>query len=148
MTTALGARGDVYNSDLGCFISQAHQNFAEILHDYNPYLSLVFIPPKDRSAEDTKPYAVLYSPPSQAPQIVRYATEVEMNDPAALLGEIWAQDSSKVDVLGRIEAQEAAREAMRLKDHEARIEDEMEFLMYMAKTPLHTFHHNGQRYDK
>ena len=95
METTLNRSSQVYNSDLGEFISEAHAHLAQVLHDYKPTLSLIYIPKKDRDETDTKPWAILDSPANLAPHIIRYMSDAEMQKPAEILAWIFEGDLDK-----------------------------------------------------
>ena len=150
--TTLGQSAAVWNSELGCFVSDSHVQLAGVLHDYNPSFSLVFIPPKDRDATDTKPWAILDSSPGVKPYIMRYLSDEEMKDTNAVLAWIFEGDLSKnrpADVFDKIQARERAEEILKLKAREEQLEDAQEFaeFAFTSKSP-HTFKHNGQTYRK
>lgn len=152
MTTHLDQSSVVWDSSLGCFVSDAHVNLAAVLHDYNPNFSLVFIPPKDRDATDVKPWAILNSTPGRPKHILRYLSDEEMKDTTAVLSWVFEGDLSKHradDVFARIEARERAEKLLELKQQEERLADAQEFAQYAftSRSP-HTFRHNGQTYRK
>ena len=142
MQTHLAESAGVWDSTQGAFISTEHQKLAEVLSDYNPYFSLVWIPPKDRSTNDTRPFAILDSSPGKAPYIVRYLSDAEMRDATSILTWVFEGDLSKhrpVDVLTRIELREKAQQLLDLKTQEERLAEEQDKLEFLAKTPLNKF---------
>lgn len=149
METSLSKSAQVWNSDLGEFIDERHAHLAQILNDYKPTLSLVYIPVKERDVTDTKPWAILDSPANLAPHIIRYLSDAEMADPAAVLAWIFEGDLSKHrpdDVFARMEAKRAAEELMNLKKQEEELGDAMELFEFAAKTNKHTWKHDGKVY--
>lgn len=154
MRTELGNTAGVWNSDQGAFISEAHKTLASVLHDYNPNFSLVWVPPKDRDASDVKPFAILDSTPGIQPYIVRYLSETEMTDTTAVLAWVFEGDLSKnraVDVFAKITAREKAAELLQLRQREAELEDIIEFGAFVAsggRDKLHSFKHNGRKYER
>lgn len=150
--THLNEVAGVWDSEAGAFISESHARLAAVLHDYNPYFSLVWVPPKDRNASDTKPFAILYSGPGKPPHIIRYLSEHEMADTTEILAWIFDGDLSKhrpADVFQKIENRERAQQLLQLKKKEAELADAQEFAEYVFsdKSP-NTFKHNGQTYRK
>lgn len=152
MTTNLAQTSTVWNSELGCFVSDAHVHLAAVLHDYNPNFSLLFIPPKDRDATDTKPWAILDSTPGRPNNIIRYLSDDEMKDTNAVLAWIFEGDLAKHrpdDVFAKIEARERAEKLLQMKAQEERLQDAQEFAQYaFTDRSPHTFKHNGQMYRK
>lgn len=149
METTLNRSSQVYNSDLGEFVSEAHSHLAQVLNDYKPTLSLVYIPKKDRTADDTKPWAILDSPANMAPHIIRYLTDAEMAKPAEVLAWIFEGDLDKHrpdDVFARMEAKRAAQELMDLKKQEEELADHMELIDFAVRTNKNTWKHNGRTY--
>lgn len=155
METSFASSPMVWNSQLGEFISDDHQHLAEILNDYNPNLSLVFIPMKDRQPGDTKPFAILESRPGFAPQIVRYLSEADMLHPTTVLEWVFVGDTTKnggaAGLIRRMEAHDAADKLMKLKQREAELEDISEHVAFMStggRNKLHTIHHNGKKLER
>jgi hypothetical protein len=150
METSLNRSSTVWNSDLGEFVSDAHAHLAQVLQDYKPTLSLVYIPVKDRDETDTKPWAILDSPANMAPHIIRYMSDEEMQKPAEVLSWIFEGDLTKHrpdDVFARMEAKRAAEELMNLKKQEEELADHMELIEFAAKTNKNTWWHNGKKYQ-
>lgn len=149
MTTALAHSSQVWNSDLGEFVSDAHVHLAQVLTDYKPTFSLVYIPKKDRDADDTKPWAILDSPANMPAHIVRYLSDAEMQRPAEVLAWIFEGDLDKHrpdDVFARMELKRQAEELMNLKKQEEELADHMELIEFAAKTNKNTWKHNGRTY--
>lgn len=149
MTTALAHSSQVWNSDLGEFVSDAHVHLAQVLNDYKPTFSLVYIPKKDRDADDTKPWAILDSPANMPAHIVRYLSDAEMQRPAEVLAWIFEGDLDKHrpdDVFARMEAKRAAEELLNLKKQEEELADHMDLIEFAAKTNKNTWKHNGRTY--
>lgn len=152
MQTNLMSSASTWDSSLGCFISDAHVHLAAVLHDYNPHFSLVFIPPKDRDATDTKPWAILDSSPARPPYIMRYLSDEEMKRPSEVLSWIFEGDLSKhrpSEVFDKIRSREAAEALLKMKREEEELEDRLEFGKYVfGDTSPNYFKHNGRRYRK
>ena len=152
MDTHLHENAAVWDSESGAFINQKHQTLAQVLHDYNPYFSLVWIPPKDRDETDTKPFAILDRSPNQHPYIIRYLSALEMENPADVLAWVFEGDLTKnrpSDVFSRMEARRVADELLVLKKREDELEDILEFGEYVfgGRSP-NFMKHNGQTYRK
>lgn len=150
METSLNRSATVWNSDLGEFINEKHAHLAQVLQDYKPTLSLVYIPKQQRDATDTKPWAILDSPANMAPHIIRYLTDKEMEDPASVLSWIFEGDLDKHrpdDVFAKMEAKRAAEELMNLKKQEEDLADYLDLFEFAAKTNKHTWRHNGRTYN-
>lgn len=150
METSLSRASTVWNSDLGEFISDAHVHLAQVLQDYKPTFSLVYIPKADRDADDTKPWAILDKPANMPEHIIRYLSDAEMQNPAEVLAWIFEGDLDKHrpdDVFARMEAKRAAEELMNLKKQEEELADFHDLVEFAAKTNKHTWKHNGRTYQ-
>lgn len=112
-----------YSQEHGEFLSSKAARLAEVLHDYNPYLELCFIPSSKRDDTDTHPFAIRdNSPwrlgPGGEGYIVRHISEREIDDPQSILEWLFEGDLSKhglSDIMAREKSREAARELLRLK---------------------------------
>lgn len=153
METSFATSGQVWNSERGEFISQEHARLASVLHDYNPNLSLVYVPAKERTAADTKPFAILESRPGFAPQIIRYLTELEMRDPKAVLAWVFNGDTARHgvrNIMSRIDNEVAAEKLLTLKRQEDDYEDRIELVAFLSsggRNKLHTVKHNGRKFE-
>lgn len=152
MQTHLSENSAVYDSSVGEFISSKHQNLAQVLNEYNPHFTLLFIPQANRDSSDSKPYAIQDSSPGHAPYIMRYLSEHDMQNPAEILAWIFNGDQSKhstSDIFKRLENERVARDLLELKAREEALEDQIEFGAYVfGERSPHTFRHNGQTYRK
>ena len=149
MTTALAHSSQIWNSDLGEFVSDAHVHLAQVLNDYKPTFSLVYIPKADRDADDTKPWAILDSPANMPAHIIRYLSDQEMQRPAEVLAWIFEGDLDKHrpdDVFARMELKRQAEELMNLKKQEEELADHYELIEFAARTNKNTWKHNGRTY--
>lgn len=150
METTLNKSSVVWNSDLGEFINDKHAHLAQILQDYKPTFSLVYIPKKDRDATDTKPWAILDSPANKPTHIIRYLSDQEMENPEAILQWVFEGDLDKHrpdDVFARMELKRAAQELLDLKKQEEDMADFYDKIEFAARTNLHTWKHDGRTYQ-
>lgn len=135
MQTYLDQTAGVWDSESGEFLNSDHQRLAEILKDYNPYMSLVWIPTKNRDDTDTKPYAILSEIPGKPRHIVRYLSEMEMRNPAEVLAWVFEGDVTRhrpEDIISRIESRERAQKLMDLKKQQEDAEARMDFVAFAA----------------
>jgi hypothetical protein len=150
METTLNKSSVVWNSDLGEFINDKHAHLAQVLQDYKPTFSLVYIPKKDRDATDVKPWAILDSPANKPTHIIRYLSDKEMENPEAILQWVFEGDLDKHrpdDVFARMELKRAAEELLNLKKQEEDMADFYDKIEFAAKTNLHTWKHDGRTYQ-
>jgi hypothetical protein len=156
MTTALTNDPQVWNSNHGQFINENHRRFAEVLADFKPTYSLVFIPEVDRTSpeEHSKPFAILDSPDGVPPYIVRYLTPKEMDAPEKILSWLFMGDTVRHgadNVFKRIQAEEDAKKLMEMKNREDELEDMAEFAEFMlsgGNNKLHTYKHGGKTFER
>lgn len=153
-TTTTGA-AKVYDSRTRDFISSKHMHFAEILHDYNPTLSLEFVPSLERTEEDTKPFRIVENPTDDRPrQIVRYLSEREMDNPQEILLWIWEGDFRKHSpdaIFNRLEARRIANELLKEKNLEDERAERVDLLTELARGGRHGksfFRHNGKTFRR
>lgn len=129
-------------TDDGYFVSQKHQQIAEIINDYEPTLNLVWIPPDKREPGDS-PFAVMHSPLGGQPYIVFYADECDER----LLERVFASDRAHHDVMTELEIKNAAVEAMRLKQEMDEAEEKKEIIKSIIKSPKQKYKHDGVVYQ-
>lgn len=134
----------IWNEEHNCFVSDSHRRVAEIINDYDSELFLAFVPPQLRELDEQYPFALIHSPQGKPQYVVWKLKESEINE--QLLARIWSSDNLKHDVLGRIEALDAARHAMKLHAEMEAREEANEIGASILKSPLHTYKHNGKKY--
>lgn len=140
--TNLKEMAGTWDSATGAFISARHQRLAEILHDYNPHFSVVWVPPKNRDETTQFPFAIVDSSPGIKPYIMRYLTEEQTQNPAEILTWVFEGDLSKhraVDIMARMELRAKAEQLLDLKKREDQEMEERDKLAFIAKTPLNKF---------
>lgn len=150
MQTSLGRSSQNWNSDLGEFIDSKHAHLAEILQGYKPTLSLVYIPKKDRTALDVKPWAILDAPENMPEHIIRYLSDAEMENPTAVLQWIFEGDLTKHsadDIFNRMEAARLADELMRNRQAQDELDEALELIEFAARTKKNYWKHNGKKYE-
>jgi len=152
--SAFGALGKVWNSERREFISQQHMDLATIIHDYNPYFSLVYVPENDRDASDTKPFAILDSTPGNPPYIMRYLSELEMLNPKEIIAWIYMGDQkhhSAQEIVQRMELEEMAERALQLKRNEEELLDQAEMtatILSGGRDHKNFYRHDGRTYRR
>lgn len=143
----------VYDQDFGFLPSQAAR-LADVLHDYNPYISLVFIPPRERSEADVFPYALLDRSPAHAPYIIKHLTERELEDPASVLAWLFEGDLSKhsqVDIMARQKLKQDAEKLLKIQEQEDARQERLELstaLLSGGVNNKHYFRHSGKTFRR
>ncbi len=133
---------DIYVPVNGQFVSQNHLHIAEIINDYDPTLSLAWIP-SDKRAPGEPPFAVVHRPLGGPEYVVFYADQCDER----ILERIWKNDSAKTNVLTDLEAHNSAIEALKLKKELEAAEERKELVESIVKSPLNTYRHNGVVYE-
>lgn len=138
---------NILDQDTGLFVSQEHQYIASIIQDYNPELHLVWIRPQDRTTDEdrTHPFAIMHIPQGREPYIVMKIRENELDQ--RILAKLFEADQAKGDPLAKLNAANAAAQALQAYRHAAEMEEMADFHATLLKSPLHTFRHDGKVYS-
>jgi hypothetical protein len=125
-------------TESGEWVSEDFQRLAEIVKDYDPYLELRWIPPGQRETDADKknPYCII---DTRSNYIVMFASE--RDNPQTILARLWSADNGRGSVLDRVDAENAAAEAFRLKsqmDDEEMKKDFAAWLIGTKKNFIHT----------
>jgi hypothetical protein len=130
-------------TDDGRWVSESHERIARIIKDYDPTLSLAYIPPDKREPGDV-PFAVIHEPMGKPAYIVFTAETCDER----ILERLWAADTVKQgDILTNLDAHNAAVEAVKLKKKMDEQENRLDFVESVIKSPLNTYKHNGVKYQ-
>lgn len=134
----------IWDQSAGRFVSQEHQRIAEVINDWDENYFLAWVPPELRNNDDTQPFAILERNPQGKLVVIRRLKEDEVNH--NLIAWLWSNDTTRHDVLYRLELQEKALKALELKKEMDTREEMAEFAQTVLKSPLHTFKHDGKTY--
>lgn len=143
----------VYTPEYG-FLPAPAARLADVLHDYNPYIQLVFIPPRDRSETDVYPYALQDTSPWRPPNIIKHLTEREVEDPASVLAWLFEGDLSKhslVDIMDRVKLKEQAERLVKIQEEEDRRQERIELSAALIQGGIdkkHFYRHNGKTFRR
>ena len=135
----------------GQFVSEKHLHVAELLNEYDDQLTLEWIPPDKRAIDDDKPFAVRCTPTNgDKPYYVTFVTEDEVDE--RLLAFVIANDMAKAPggpkgLQAHLDAQEAARQAMKMKQDIEREEERLDLIKHIVRSPLSRYRHNGVTYE-
>ncbi len=127
-------------------ISKDHQRIAEIISDYNPELSLAWIPTADRS-EGEKPYCVVHTMVDGSRYPVMFLDEAQLDH--RVIAELYMRDMShavNADPISWAEAQELAYKTMLAKKEEDEAAERADLAKSILKSKLNTYKHNGKKY--
>jgi hypothetical protein len=140
MTKAL-----LLDSATGAFMSDEHRRVAEIVHDYNPELKVVFVPAEKRQFNDDQPFALVHTPSGgMAPYVVRRLAVNELN--AGLIAWIFKNDQARTNVGSILDTMWEAEQALKLKKEMASREQANEMANAIIGSPLNTYRHDGVTY--
>lgn len=131
-------------TETGHWVNEQFAQLAEIIKDYDPYLELRWIPPEKRAdPEDSRnPYCIV---DTRSNYIVRHCSDSD--SPVSILTSLFSADNRNGSALNRMEAENAAIEAFRLKEkmeEYEQLQDEAAFLMDTKKNYIK---HNGVKLD-
>lgn len=105
----------------GVFVDSNWLRLSEILHDFDPYMELRWIPPQNRTSPTSKPYAICHCLPNRNPYVILFASELD--DPVQILATLWEGKVQNGNILNKLDAIEKAKEAFRLKQNMEELED-------------------------
>ena len=124
--------------------SQEQLLIAQILHDYDPTLSLVRI---ENPQEGQMNCAVLCTPFVGPAYVVTYVNQADVN--YRLIAQIYAADMQKAGrpLEDQLRANDMARELVESLRREEIMAEQAEFAATVLKSPLHKYRHNGKVYQ-
>ena len=122
-------------------LSVTHSRVAELLQDYNPELELQYIPEQDRGAFDARPFRVIHKSVNGT-YVVGYFKEDEVNE--KLIAHIFKHDRKNRNILTDLEDEEAARDALLLREKLDAQEEARAIAESMIKSKKSTYRHNGK----
>ena len=129
----------------GYFVSQEHVRIAQIIQDFDPELFLVFIPPSKRDHNDRneKPFALAHMPGDKPSYIVSYFDDCDER----ILEFAFMNDTRRHDVLARLEAHDAAVQAIKLKKAWEEEEMRQDLVASITRSRKHQYKHDGVTYE-
>ena len=122
-------------TDDGRWVDEKFARLAEVIQDYDPTFELRWIPPEHRAnPEDAKNcYAVVETNPITGGEwVVFYAGP--LSTPEEILGRLFDSDNKNGDALKRLEAHNAAVEALRMKEQLELAEERQEKISWLMAT--------------
>lgn len=131
-------------SDVDIWVSAEFERLAQIVNDYDSYLFLEMVPVTEQHLlnDSSKVFRIV---DDRNKKIVLYASSV--TNPTEILTRLWSMDNGKENVLRRLDAQNAAVEALNLSrklDERAALADFTEFVF---KNEKNVWHHAGVKRD-
>lgn len=129
-------------TDNGYWVDENFSRLAEIIKDYDPYLELRWIPTDKRTREDKKPYVII---DTRINQPVLYASELD--SPQEILTKLFEGDNRHGDVLRRLEAANAAKEAFEMKERLEMYEELNDQTAFFVGSNKNYLNFNGKKFD-
>lgn len=126
----------------GHWVNEKFARISEIINDFDHRLQLVWIPPENRTAFDTKPYGILHTADNGLQKMVMFIREEDLDE--RILAHLFLNDTERHDVIARLEAEELAQQVMRNKEKMEEAEARKDFIATVVKSPLHSFKHKGR----
>lgn len=126
----------------GHWVNEKFARISEIISDFDHRLQLVWIPPENRTAFDTKPYGILHTADNGLQKMVMFIREEDLDE--RILAHLFLNDTERHDVIARLEAEELAQQVMRNKEKMEEAEARKDFIATVVKSPLHSFKHKGR----
>lgn len=126
------------------WVSAEFQRLAEVINEYDPHLFLEWIPPERQTNLDDKKQCFRVID-DRTKSIVLYADS--LSRPDQILARLWSMDSAQGNVLRRLDAQNAAVEALKLKEQLEQAEARQDFTAFVFKNEKSRWHHEGRVRD-
>lgn len=126
-----------YNPTMGHFIDAKHQRIVEIIKDYNPELDVVYMP-----ENILEPYTVVHFKSDGQQYPLFHLSRKDMDDGAAVLTRIFANDMSKhtlLDMNTMIDLAERAEDIIKAKEEMDAREERADLAKHILKSQLHTY---------
>lgn len=131
-------------SDVDVWVSAEFQRLAEIVNDYDQYLFLEEIPNHVRETINDKKMAFRIVD-DRNKKVVLYADS--LSNPTDILTRLWSMDSARGNVLSRLDARNAAVEALKLKEELEKREAAIDFSAFILKNTKSSWVHEGRKRD-
>lgn len=126
----------------GHWINEKFARIAEVIHDFDHRLQLVWIPPENRTAFDVQPYGVLHTGDDGQQKLVMLLKEEELDE--RVIEALFLGDTAKNDVLSRLEAKERAARVLKMKEETEAAEARRDFINSVVRSGKHSYRHNGR----
>lgn len=132
------------DAESGSALSVKHQRIADIISDYDPSLELAWIPPRDRTAFDKEPFAIVHNMSNGNRYVVMTVPEDEVDE--RLVAKLFMINNVNGNVLDRVEALDAAARVVKLKEKMERDEEARELAHSVLRSQKSVYRHNGVVY--
>lgn len=131
-------------SQVDTWVSAEFERLAQVINDYDQNLFLEWVPPEHQVnlSDKTKVFRII---DDRTKTIVMYADSLA--NPVAILEKLWSIDLKHGDVVARMDAHNAAVEALNLKAQMDKREEIMDFVKFIGKTTNSRWRHEGRMRD-
>lgn len=126
------------------WVSAEFQRLAEVINDYDPYLFLEMVPVAEQAnlMDKSKVFRII---DDRNNKIVLYADSLA--NPPDILARLWSMDSKHGNVLQRMDAHNAAVEALKLKEQLDGRAAAIDFTSFVIKNTKSRWTHEGRVRD-
>lgn len=115
----------------GHWVSEHFERLARVVKDYDPQFELRWIPPEHRTdPEDRKKPYVIWDTVTNTPCM--YASELDT--PEDILTRLFLGDNTKGNVLERLDAHNAAVQALQMKEQMDEAEERQDYISWLVGT--------------
>jgi len=127
------SKGTLLTSN-GIYITEEQRTIAQVVHDYDDTLDIVYIPVEKRVAPNLV-WAVVCEPRNAPTYIVFYAEKCDQR----ILERVFTHDNARTNVLNDLELKEAAWKAIRAREWLDRNEEAADIGAHAMHSPLNTY---------
>lgn len=127
----------------GVYISEEQRLIAQVIHDYDDTLDLVYIPPDKRVAENLA-WAVICEPRNAPSYIFFYAEKCDQR----IIERIYCHDNARTNVLTDLEKKEMAWKALREREWLERNEAAADIGAHAMGSPLNWYKYKNPNTGK
>ena len=131
-------------SEADAWVSAEFQRLAQVINDYDSNLFLEMVPKEhwDDLLDKKKIFRIV---DDRTKTIVMYFSA--LTEPQKILAELWSRDLHHNDVIGRMDKQNAAAEALRMRSWLDEKEAAKDFSAFIVKNTKSRWQHEGRIRD-
>lgn len=131
-------------SEVDAWVSSEFERLAQVINDYDQYLFLEMIPVAHRESliDKSQSFRIV---DSRNNKIVLFASS--LSNPTEILERLWSMDSGKGNVLARVDAHNAAVEALKLREQIDAREAQKDLAAFVIRGTKSVWKYQGRKYD-
>ncbi len=132
-------------SDVDAWVSAEFERLAQVINDYDRYLFLEMVPVAEQQnlIDKSKIFRIV---DDRNKKIVLYADSLA--NPVSILERLWSMDTKHGNVLARVDAHNAAVEALKLREKIDEQEAQKDFSAFILKNTKSRWTHEGRVRDE